>query len=175
LTEERLLNERRLTANERWRLERVEHAALARTTFFDFKRLIAELKAGHFSPTNIVVVNRPEPRAFALALNDALQEAQMAGAFLIIPDNGNFSGVQVATENNEGHRLQQLLWNRFRIAGSPLLPTLRPIAARFPELAPLPVGTNSIIVGENDAALQPGAGQHGEGMDGHGGPDPAPH
>lgn len=175
LTEERLLSERRLTATERWRLERVEHAALGRITFFDFNRLAAELKAAHFGPVNLVIVNRPEPRAFGFALMDVLQQAGMAGPFLLVPENGEFAGLMVAVQNDEGQRLQNLLWTKFKAAGNTILPTGRPISERYPELAALPKGTNSLIVGENDAGLQPGDGQPGEGLDQHDGADPAPH
>jgi hypothetical protein len=171
----RLLEERRLTANQRWRLERVERAVLPRAPYIDFERLGQELRASPFAPVSFAVVDEQEPRSLGTALMQSFATAEMVGGYAILPDTGKWRGVQVIAVNSEGDQLSDFLWQRFQIGGTTLGLGPAPFAERFPELAGLSAAMNCIVIGENDAASRPGDGQPGEGIDEHGGPDPAPH
>jgi hypothetical protein len=172
------LNERRLTALERWRLERVERAVLPRTLFVDWPKLVAELKAGHFQPINLAYVERPEPRVFALALMMAMQQAGVLGKFISLPavsgelnpwSPTSSSGAIIITANPDGNRFAEMLWQKFQIGGGGIS------AAAIPKAwAAIPTDTPCLVIEENNWAMSPGNGQPGEGIDQHGGPDPAP-
>jgi hypothetical protein len=177
-TEERLLNERRLTARERWRLERVERAVLPRTLFVDWPKLVAELKAGHFPPMNLACVERPEPQVFALELMMAMQQAGILGSFISLPaisgklnprSPNSSSGAIVITADAEGNRFAEMLWQKFQIGGGTMS------AAAIPEAwTAIPKDTNCLVIEENNWAMSPGNGQPGEGIDQYGGPNPVP-
>jgi hypothetical protein len=175
VTEERLLNERRLTANERWRLERVERAVLPRSHFVNWPKLAEMLKSGQFPPVNVAYVSRPEAGEFAMDLAAALQSAGMLRGLIPLPSNAEGSGwsstgVLIVAADSDGQRLAELLWRQFEIGGGSASAAF---AAKM--IAGMPADSNTIFVGENNSTLAPGRGQPGEGLDRYGGPDPAPH
>lgn len=166
LADARLLNEQRLTANERWRLERLEKAILPRNISPEFVGpLVAALQG--LSSVNIAVVNKPEPMNFAFSLMQILNFAHAFGKLIVLPSNSQQSGVAVYTPNLADDRLFNAFWNIARIGG-------KGIGVRTGGLEDIPKDQECLIVGDNDAALQPGEGQPGEGIDEHGRPVPAP-
>jgi len=167
LTEERLLDERRLTARERWRLERLERAVLPRTLTPEQRETLIPLLRG-LGSINVAAVNKPEPFYFAQQLMDLFQRAGIMGRLLILPADSNQFGVATYIADANGQRLMDILWQQ-RIGGQGIGGGVRPIG-----LDSIPTDQNTLIVGENDAAFQPGDGQPGEGIDKHGGAVPAP-
>jgi hypothetical protein len=179
ITEERLLNERRLTARERWRLERVERAVLPRSLYVNWPALVAELKVGNFHAINIALVGRTmEASEFAFDLMLALQQAGVLGRYIDLsaipndPRGGmhSSSGADVIIGYSDGDRLAQMLWQKFQIGGGSMSAAVLP-----PAWVSIPTDMNCLVIEENNWAMSPGSGQPGEGLDKYGGPDPAPH
>jgi hypothetical protein len=179
IIEERLLNERRLTARERWRLERVERAVLPRAMYVNWQALVTELKAGNFHPINIALVGRSmEASGFALDLMLAFQQAGVFGRYIDLsaiandPRGGahSSSGAEMIIGSSDGDRLAQTLWQKFQIGGGSMSAAILP-----PAWVSIPTDMNCLVIEENNWAMAPGSGQPGEGLDEHGGPDPAPH
>lgn len=179
IIEERLLNERRLTARERWRLERVERAVLPRSMYVNWPELVIEIKAGNFHPINIALVGRSmEASWFAMNLMFAFQQAGAFGRYIdlsTIPGDArggmhSSSGADMVIGYSDGDRLAQMLWQKFQIGGGSTS-----AAALPPAWISIPTDMNCLVVEDNNWAMSPGSGQPGEGLDEHGGPDPAPH
>jgi hypothetical protein len=172
IAEERLLNERRLTAIERWRLERIERAVLPRSLFVDWPKLLAELKAGHFQPTNLAYVDKPEPRDFAINLMMVMRQAGVLDKFISLPGDSatSSSGGLMIVATPDGDRLAEMLWQKFQIGGGSMS------AAALPAVwSAIPKNANCLVIEENNWAMSPSSGRPGEGIDKYGGPDPAPH
>jgi hypothetical protein len=171
-----VLAERRLTARERWRLERIERAVLPRSLYVNWNQLAAALKEGHFGPVNIAVVGGPEAENFGFALMLALSAADVPFKS-IDPLHENppkhlgwsSSGVTVLVANPDGDRLAQMLWQKFQIGGGS-----QSIGVAAHEWTALPTDANCLLVQDNGWALAPPSGQPGEGLDQHGRPVPAP-
>jgi hypothetical protein len=85
--------------------------------------LVTELKSDHFKPLNLAFIDRPEPRAFALDLQLALQQAGMNGQFIPLPSElgptapNSSSGAMMLVANPDGERLGMMLWQKFEIGG----------------------------------------------------------
>jgi hypothetical protein len=178
IIEERLLSERRLTARERWRLERVERAVLPRSLYVDWPGLVTELKAGNFQPINLAYIEKPEPREFAFNLMIAMQQAGVLGKFISLPATStnsptvptSSSGGMIVIANPDGDRLAQMLFQKFQIGGGGMSVAVLP-----DEWIMIPKDANCLVIEDNNWAMAPANGQPGEGLDAHGGPDPAPH
>lgn len=167
LLETYLLAERRLTANERWRLERVERAVLPRQVAEEQRSFLLKELTGKGESFNIAFVDRQEPMSYALQLRQVFQQAGFSVDFFPLPRDANELGVTTYVANEGGRAIAQTLW-KVRIGGGSI--TLVP--ADLKDI--IPAGNNCLIVGENDAAFQPRDGQPGEGIDEHGRPVPAP-
>lgn len=166
LAEARLLDEQRLTAKERWRLERLERAVLPRgITPAQREALISQLQS--LGPVNVAMSVDAEPTPYGLQFVEVLKTAHVLGKVLMLPDSGyRQSGVIVYAANEQGHRIADVLRAQGLASG---MITLRALG-----LEQLPADENTIVVGVNNAALSGGAGQPGEGLDEHGNPVPAP-
>jgi hypothetical protein len=169
LTNERVLAERRLTANERSRLSRLEKAVLPRALSPEMTVvLIDALKTGNFKTINVAYVDKPEPMLYAMSLMMAFKQAGIMGQFIRFPKNTNQAGVSIWKVNSDGERLAELLWQKFQIGGGVVAGAV-PIGWET-----IPRDTNCLVIGENNAAMQPPDGHPGEGIDEHGVPIPAP-
>lgn len=169
LTNERVLAERRLTANERWRLSRLEKAVLPRALSPELTvALVDALKSGNFKAVNIAYIDKPESMLYAMSLMMAFKQAGITGQFIRFPKTTDQAGVALWRANPDGDRLAQLLWQKFQIGGS-VVARIVPIGWEV-----IPRDTNCLVVGENDGAMQGQDGQPGEGIDEHGVPVPAP-
>lgn len=167
--EERLLAERRLTALERWRLARLERAVLPRALTKEQHDRMVDALRGKVSELTIGVVQQSEPMQFGKTLLAVLEDAGAAVKLVVLPATGfEQRGVSMVVANDEGKMIAQVLWNEAGIVGG--YSTSTPMGL---ESIVLP-GLNVLIVGENDAASRPGAGQPGEGMDTMGRPIPMP-
>jgi hypothetical protein len=164
--EARLLDEQRLTAKERWRLERLERAVLPRSiTPAQRDALRSQLQS--LGPVNVAMSADTEPTLYGLQFVEVLNAAHALGKVLMLPNSGyRQSGVVVYAANDKGHRIADVLHAQDLASG---LITLRALG-----LEQLPADENTIIVGANNAAWSGGAGQPGEGLDEHGNPVPAP-
>jgi hypothetical protein len=179
VTEERLLGERRLTARERWRLERVERAVLPRSLYVNWDSLIAALKTGKFSPINIALVGKSmEASSFAFDLMFAFSQNGLMGKFIdlsSVPSEAHAgmhssSGAYVIIGAADGQGLAQMLFQKFQIGGGSMSADMLPSA-----WSAIPKDMNCLVVEENNWEMAPPSGQPGEGLDEHGAPDPAPH
>jgi len=172
-----LLTEQRLTARERWRLERVERAVLPRSNYVNWEELVAALKEEHFQPINVAIIGGPEARQFGLNLEMALTRAGMMGrvvepptdpkALRSLPDSS--TGVTALVANPEGEKLAELLWRKYQIGGGSM--SLAALIQVWPDL---PRDVNCLLVRDDGWAMAPGSGQSGEGIDQYGRPIPAP-
>jgi hypothetical protein len=172
-----LLNEQRVTARERMRLERIERAVLPRSSYVDWSKLIGALKDGHFQPVNIVIVGGAEAQNFGFNLMSAFAQAGAMGKLLAPPSEPGVrqylgyssSGVTILTANPDGQKLGELLWRQFQIGGG-----AESMAGVPPAWTDLPRDVNCLLIQDNGWAMAPGAGQPGEDLDVHGRPVPAP-
>jgi len=94
------------------------------------------------------------------------------GRLITLPADARVSGSTMYAPTTNGLKLGQILWTltnrtQTRIAGGA-------ISVRSIGLEVLPEGENALVIGENDAAFQPGDGQPGEGVDENGRPVPQP-
>jgi len=179
ITEERLLGERRLTANERWRLERVERAVLPRSLYVNWPMLVADLRVGKFQRINIALISPSmEASEFASDLMSAFQKAGIMGRFFDLSHasaetriglGGSSSGVEILSGNSDANKLGLLLWQKFQIGGGAMS------ATSVSPSSGIPNNQNCLVVDDNNWAESPGTGQPGEGSDKYGGADPAPH
>lgn len=167
-SEERLLAERRLTANERWRLERLEKALLPRSIGNEQSRILVNELRGKAKSVCVLMLNMPEPRLYAIALMQIFKAAGIEPAGFTLPRSNERTGVSTWVVNDEGEQIADILWRVAQIGGGKIRHA-KPIG-----LETLPDDKNCLIVGENDAALRAGGGQPGEGLDAHGDPVPGP-
>lgn len=168
LAEERILHERRLTANERWRLQRVERAVLPRSISQQQANELVNALRGKTAHLDLLIVDRPEPLMFAMQLMQIFSAAGIETHTLSLARDSRQTGVVMWVVNDEGSEISRILWQRAKIGGGELRKA-KPIS-----LETLPDEQNCLVIGENDAALSPGDGQPGEGLDMHGEPAPAP-
>jgi len=172
-----LLSEQRLTAAERWRLERVERAGLPRSGYVNWDELVAALKEERLQSINVAIVGGFEAKQFGLSLEMALTRAGMMGrevepptdpkTLRFLPDSS--TGVTVLVANPEGEKLAELLWRKFQIGGGSM--SLVALLQVWPDL---PRDVNCLLVRDSGWAMAPGSGQPGEGIDQYGRPVPAP-
>jgi len=178
LTEERLLSERRLTANEPWRLERLERVVLPRTLPPEVQARIADgLKASGFHAVNLVVLPEAETMWFGIAMMQSLQNAGLLAAFSSLPSNSKAPSFIIVAVDDEGDKLSDFFFQQFGIGEGwrAKVPLGSDASKSDPSLASVPTDRNSIVIGSNAGAAFSGArGQPGEGLDVHGEPVPAP-
>ena len=165
LTDEFLLAERRSTANDRWRLDRVERIVYPRSISQEQWSALVSALRGKAKTFSIWFVDKTEPMNFAAQLWQLFREAGIQTNFTALPRNSNQLGVATWVTSDEGEEVASILWKTAKIGGGTF--GVRPIGLEF-----LPANENCLIVGENDAALQPADGQAGEGIDAHGVPLP---
>lgn len=169
LTNERVMAERRLTANERWRLSRIEKAVLPRALTPEMTvALIEALIAGHFHPINIAYIDKTEPMLYAMSIMIVFKQAGIMGNLIRLPKTMDQAGVTMWKVDDDGERLSTLLWQKFQIGGG-MVAGIVPIGWET-----IPKDANCLVVGENTGAMQPPDGQPGEGIDEHGVPVPRP-
>jgi hypothetical protein len=171
IIEERLLQEQRRLADARWRLERVERGALPRDIPAPQAQAIVEglREIKGLGTINIVVApNADEPNLFAERLRTIFQQAGVGVRTTVTMPASPLQGTLLYRGNAAGDQLAALLW---RITGRYFggSTSVRPLG-----LEGLPQHENALLIGPNDAAMQPGDGQPGEGIDEHGNPVPAP-
>src|SRR6266567_1771290 len=119
LTEETILAERRLTARERWRLERVERAVFPRVITQEQRRfLVSELK-GKISSMNICALDRAEPRLYALSILQVLHDAGVSTKLFWLPKDSDEQGIVTYVVNEDGRVFAKTLW-KVRIGGGTL-------------------------------------------------------
>jgi hypothetical protein len=165
LTDERVLAERRLTARERMRLERLERIALPRTVPRQQWNELVSALAG-LGPINIAILQRSEPMDFGLELSRLFSEAGILGRLIWLSADGRSEGVTTYRVNRNGEEIARVLWQVAGIGGGSI--------GGSPPSSQIPAGENCLIVGENDAAFQGQPGQPGEGLDEHNQPVPMP-
>jgi hypothetical protein len=173
LTEERLLTERRVTANERWRLERLERIVLPRPSIdFNLINNLAEaFRSGGFHKINVAYTNLPEPSGHGLLFVAALSQAGLLGSVTPLPKNSTAPSLIVVAIDSEGDRIADLLFQKFGL-GNGWRSALPLPSSQF---AGVPTDRNCIVVGsKGDTDLSTTRGQPGEGLDEHGGAVPAP-
>lgn len=174
LADARLLAEQRLTASERTRLARLERAVLPRSIPADlYARLLSAIRG--LGPVNIAFVKKAEPRAFAFELMRLFSDAQIMGRLIELPADTDVPGDLIYAPNKVGERLGQILWSttnlsQTRIGGR----STGTNKLSVPDLSGIPGDETCIVIGTNDAAMQPPDGQPGEAIDEHGRPVPEP-
>jgi len=170
-----LLHEQRLTASERWRLERLERAVLPRSAFVNWQLLTEKLKIIHLDNVSFVKLDTEnfEAEDFARNLLFSFQEAgTKVSTSPVNAKNLNFfvrssSGLSIITADDKGERLAEMLWRDFQVGGGS--------SSLFPKGHPeIPRKINCLVIGPNNWAMSPSAGQAGEGLDQFGRPVPAP-
>jgi hypothetical protein len=167
LTEQRLLDERRLTANERWRLEFLERAVLPRSlTQAQIDALIPKLV--NLGPINVALLQAPEPQIYGAQLIQLFQAANILGRVISLPPDSRQMGVVVYAADARGRQIAEVLHEQ-RIVGGMIGGGIRPIG-----LEAIPTDQNTLIVGDNAAGFGGRDGQPGEGLDQYGEPVPAP-
>jgi hypothetical protein len=166
-TEQKLLDERRLTANERWRLERVEKAVLPRSLTARQRELLAQEFKGKGLSINIAFGGSTEATLYGIALMQALNEAGLATKPYTIPKTADLQGVTVYAVIDDGRLIAEAL-HKAEIAGS-LVQGMLPM-----DLQGVPANENLLVVGANNAASQGGAGQPGESISPDGAINPRP-
>jgi hypothetical protein len=160
-----LLNEQRLTARERLRLERIERAVLPRRiNFARTSELVSQLKG--LGPLNIAVVDGLEPELFAEDFLTLFRNAEIMGSFIKLPAGPPRLGV-TAYLAGSGVAAAAVLTQVGLVAG-----TISGITPTGLEI--LPKDQTTIVIGENDWRFRGADGQPGEGADEHGRPVPAP-
>lgn len=168
LAEERLLSERRLTANERWRLSRLEMAILPRSIGSEQWRALVDELRGKAKNICVLMLDKPEPQLYAIMLMQLFTDAGIETTIFTLPRGSDQAGVSMWVVNDEGEQIADILWRVGRIGGGQFRHA-KPIGLEM-----LPEDKNCLIVGENDAALRGAGGQPGEGIDMHGTPVPNP-
>ena len=165
-TDEKILAERRLTANERWRLDRVEKIVLPRQlSRQQYDALLEKLTASKVKgPINVAFVNRTEPTMFAVQFIELLRAAHLLGHTFSLPRDSILTGVTTYRVDASGEEFAQILWQTAQVGGGS-------VGVRAIGMESLPEHENCLVVAENNAALQPGAGQPGEGIDQWGDPE----
>ncbi len=170
-----LLHEQRLTANERWRLERIERAVLPRSTFVNWGLLTERLKSLHLEGVSLVTLDEEnlEEDDFALQLSIAFQNAGIKIiTFAVSKDDRRLfgqssSGLFLITVDDKGNKLADMLWQEFQIGGGS--------TSIFPDRpSKIPRNINCLVIGSNNWSVGPPSGQAGEGLDQFGRPVPAP-
>jgi hypothetical protein len=173
-----LLREQRLTANERWRLERLERINLPRSLSPQTaSALTTELKAAHFQPVNVAVVDGQESLPYGIEFQQALASAGLLATFTILPRDSKVPSLIVVAVDPEGERLADLLFQKFGIGEGWRAKVERNAdpAKQDASLSGVPTDRNCLVIGSNaDAAFNGPRGQPGEGLDEHGRPVPAP-
>ena len=170
ITEERLLTERRITARERWQMETIINAVMPRRLVIS-PTLVAALKG--LGPINVAIVDRQEPRFFGGQIVQLFHQAGIMGQIIWLPDENDhhgttpFLGVTMYTASERGSKVAEILWQQEHIGGGTFGVTPMGWEA-------IPKTEDTLIVGINDTVWQPQSGQPGEGVDGYGGPVPAP-
>jgi hypothetical protein len=167
-TNERLLQEQRRLADARWRLERVERGVMPRGISAQQAQAIVErLRAiRSLGSVDIVTVDSRETLIFAARVMTILRDAGIEVRMTVgppVPD-----GTILYAGNPAGQELAQVFWEvTGRYFGGSL-------GVRPRGLEAIPEHGNAMLIGWNDAAMQPGDGQPGEGVDAQGHPVPAP-
>jgi hypothetical protein len=166
LTDQALLLEQRLTANYRWRFERIEKAVLPRSLDSRHRHIAVERLRG-LGAINVATLTELESLMFGGQIKALLEEAGVFGKMIALPMGSRHYGTMMYSTDANGGKAAKALWETLGICGG--------------TAGMLPLGTegvppqeNCILVGVNDGALQPGAGQPGEGLDEHGRPIPQP-
>jgi hypothetical protein len=139
--------------------------------------LANSLKVGKFQPINVALIGSSmEASGFAMNLGLALQSAGVLGQYFDLSSASaetkrhlghSSSGTILATGALDASRLGEMLWRTFQIGGGEFPASLLS--------GIIPADQNTLIIDDNGWANSPGAGQPGEGIDAHGGADPAPH
>jgi hypothetical protein len=168
MLEAQLLRERRLTANERWRLERLERAVLPRNIAPEVRESLVFALRGKAKSLCMLVIAESEAVIFAQHLAALFNEAGIATQISLLSKDSKQEGVAMWTVDSVGSEIARVLWQVARIGGGQISGQ-RPIG-----LEALPLDKNCLVVGRNDAALMPASGQPGEGIDERGNPVPAP-
>jgi hypothetical protein len=169
-----LLQEQRLTSQERWRLRHLERAVLSRSKFVDWDKLHEALSSSGLRPFNIAVVQRPaEASTFGRDLMFAMQNAgvlkryfELPFSFAPMPTFSSGSYLIVANGDSQAEALGRLLW-QFGIAGA--------AGGKWAGMPPewgIPDNETTLLVLENGRWMAPMDGQDGEGLDERGRPLP---
>jgi hypothetical protein len=175
-TEKDVLVERRLTARERLRLERLERIILPRS-IDSAPQLVEALKAGGFQPMNIAIVLQRESSEYGFSLMSVLKDAGLLGGVAWLPKDSRAPSLLVVAVDDDGPRIADLLWQKFQIGQGWRAKIERGTDPTKSDssLAGVPTDRNCLVVGSNsEAAFQGSPGQPGEGVDEHGRPVPAP-
>jgi hypothetical protein len=169
-----LLKEQRLTARERWRLERLERIILPRSIDPSTAGRIGEsMKAAAFQPINLAVVDQPEPTRYGLDWMITLRNAGLLASITYLPANSTAPSLLVVAVDKNGDKIADLLFQKFHI-GEGWKASVAD-ARKDPSLVGIPMDRNCIVIGSNaNAAFQGAEGQPGEGLDRFGRPVPAP-
>gem|GEM_PF-7056821 len=167
-----LLQEQRLNARERMRLARLERAVLPRVIPPEAWSTLVPLLSG-LGPVNIAISQGREPRGLGLQFLMLFQQAGIMGRLIWLPTPtppaDPQGGVTMIASGEVGERIARLLWTTAGYAGGVLTGNIRPIG-----LEAVPLDENTLVIGENDAAMQATPGQDGEGVDENGRPVPMP-
>jgi hypothetical protein len=179
LAEERILSERRLTAKERMRLERIERIVLPRTIDSSVAPVLVQaLKDAKLKPICLaVLLDDQEAALYGFAFSRVLQAAGLLAARVDLPAGSNASSLIVIGADEDADKLADLLFQKFQIGqGSrERVPKGLDPSKVDRDLAGLPTDQTCLVIGSNrTAAVQGIPGQPGEGIDEHGGSVPEP-
>jgi hypothetical protein len=171
-----LLAEQRLTARERWRLERLESIVLPRSISGP-SNLVAALKAAGLHPLNLAIVDDREASSFGIAFMTVLKDAGLLAEVTWLPKESSAPSLLVVGADDEVDRLADLLFQKFQIGQGwrAKIAAGEDPAKSDGSLKGVPAGRDCLVIGSNrDAAFQGAPGQPGEGVDEHGRPVPSP-
>ena len=175
-----LLHEQRLTANERWRLERLESIVLPRSIDYNSpgksERLSSALKEANFPHLCLAIVSDFESISYGLEFKAVLENAGLlVGPVVMLPVDSRAPSFIVVAIDGDRDRLADFLFQKFNMGQGWRANVEKGSdpAKIDPALAGVPTERNCLVIGSNrNAAAQGTKGQAGEGLDEHGRPVP---